>query len=239
MLKRLFLKIDDTTLLNWRGGIAPASVDVVKQAHVPVTLMSNRSPQEMAPLVRQLGPTCAQIAFNGGLIYQSNKGMVKPLLTQSLVKEDALYLLRALMKVFPELSQSYYDQNHWVTYSYNQGIRSMKKVTGIEPLLVGPATYLHPQNPILKIELAPVSQSERTRLQQFLDYLALPGLAINITEHGNFEITSASLSTANAVQQVMMFDGLRSDEIIGFGQGWNNLPFLQNVGTEVASIAAS
>lgn len=51
MLKRLFLKIDDSTLLNWRGGIAPDSVKAVQQAGVPVTLMSNRSPQEIEPLV--------------------------------------------------------------------------------------------------------------------------------------------------------------------------------------------
>lgn len=239
MLKRLFLKIDDSTLLNWRGGIAPDSVKAVQQAGVPVTLMSNRSPQEIEPLVQRLGKGRTQIAFNGGLLYQMERGTVKALLTQSLVTEDAIYLLHSLMTVFPKLSQSYYDQNHWVAFHYDEAVREEAQRTGVEPVLVGPATYLHPQHPVLKIKLMPRSVKERARLQQFLGYLNIPGFDVQLTAHGNIEIMSASLNTANAIQQVMMFDGLRSEEIMGFGQGWNQLPFLQNVGTEVASIAAN
>lgn len=239
MLKRLFLKIDDSTLLNWRGGIAPDSVKAVQQAGVPVTLMSNRSPQEIEPLVQRLGKGCTQIAFNGGLLYQMERGAVKPLLTQSLVTEDAVYLLHSLMMVFPKLSQSYYDQNHWVAFHYDEAIREEAQRTGVEPVLVGPATYLHPQHPVLKIKLMPRSVKERARLQQFLDYLNLPGLAVKLTVQGNVEIMSEAVNTANAIQQVMMFDGLRNEEIMGFGQGWNQLPFLQNVSGEIASITTN
>ena len=239
MMKRLFLSIDDSTLLNWRGQVAYASVDSVKQAGVPVTMMSGLSPQEMAPLVQKLGPDCTQVAFNGALIYRMHHGKVQPLVTQSLLTKDVVYLLHSLMEVFPHLSQSYYDQKHWVTYRYDSGIKELAQSMGIEPLLVGPATYLHPQQSIIKIQLTPSSATERARLLQFLNYLAIPGFDIQMNTQGNIEIVSSGLSTTSAVQRVMSLDGLHSDEIMGFGQGWNKLPFLQNVRGEIASIAAN
>lgn len=239
MVKRLFLSIDDSTLLNWRGQVASASVDSVKQAGVPVTMMSGLSPQEMAPLVKQLGPDCTQVAFNGALIYRMHHGKIQPLVTQSLLTKDVVYLLHSLMEVFPHLSQSYYDQKHWITCHYGTGIKELAQSMGIEPLLIGPATYLHPQNPVIKIQLAPSSAAERARLLQFLNYLAIPGFDIQMNVQGNIEIVSSGLSIANTVQRVMNLDGLHNDEIMGFGQDWNQLPFLQNVSAEIASIAAN
>lgn len=226
MLKRLFLQMDDTTVLNWHGQLASASVDQVKKLGVPVTLMSSRSAQEMLPLVEQLGASSAQVALNGGLIYRLAHGQVQPLLTQALLKKNVYYLLKSLMTVFPDLCQSYFTAKHWVAYRDDDKMQAISATAGMEPLLVGPAAYLHPQLPVIKIQLAPSSTQERVRLQQFFDYLAIPNFKVQLTVQGVFEISSQSLNLASTVQQVMVFDGLHNDEIVGFGEDWNQLPFL-------------
>lgn len=69
MIKQIFLDMDGT-LLDAKGDVTQQTIDTIKTANIPVTLVSARAPQEMTAAIDQLELNAPQVAFNGGLIYQ-------------------------------------------------------------------------------------------------------------------------------------------------------------------------
>lgn len=68
-IKRIFCDMDGT-LLNSEGQVSKSNATLIREAAIPVTLVSARAPMEMKDAVDALQLGGVQVAFNGGLIYR-------------------------------------------------------------------------------------------------------------------------------------------------------------------------
>ena len=91
-IKRVFLDMDGT-LLNSQGEVSLTNAELIRNAGLPVTLVSARAPMEMREAIETLGLKGLQIGFNGGLIYQMRDGKVKPIRVQPLAQNEVQDLL--------------------------------------------------------------------------------------------------------------------------------------------------
>lgn len=110
-IKRVFLDMDGT-LLNSQGEVSLTNAELIRNAGLPVTLVSARAPMEMREAIKTLGLKGLQIGFNGGLIYQMIDAKVKPIRVQPLAQNEVQDLLTYIRKQFPTVSMSYYDLNN-------------------------------------------------------------------------------------------------------------------------------
>lgn len=102
MIKQLFTDMDGT-LLNPQGELSPATIQAVKQADLPLTLVSARAAADMLRFVEALGLTGPQIGFNGALIYQVNHHQIESRSEIPLSKTSGLKIIQAVQKHFPEV----------------------------------------------------------------------------------------------------------------------------------------
>ena len=93
----------DGTLLNSEGHVSSENSKAIRDAQIPLTLVSARAPMEMREAIEALQLTGPQVGFNGGLIYQILDGKVKPLLP----RKTAQTILQAVRQHFPQISVSY------------------------------------------------------------------------------------------------------------------------------------
>ena len=68
-IKRIFSDMDGT-LLNSEGRVSSENSKAIRDAQIPLTLVSARAPMEMREAIEELQLTGPQLPFNGGLIYQ-------------------------------------------------------------------------------------------------------------------------------------------------------------------------
>lgn len=76
-IKRIFSDMDGT-LLNSEGRVSSLNSEAIRDAQIPLTLVSARAPMEMREAIEELQLTGPQVAFNGGLIYQLVEGKLSP-----------------------------------------------------------------------------------------------------------------------------------------------------------------
>ena len=133
-IKRVFLDMDGT-LLNSQGEVSLTNAELIRNAGLPVTLVSARAPMEMREAIKTLGLKGLQIGFNGGLIYQMIDAKVKPIRVQPLAQNEVQDLLTYIRKQFPTVSMSYYDLNNWYCDRIDEGIRYEHNLTHQQPTL--------------------------------------------------------------------------------------------------------
>ena len=68
-IKRIFCDMDGT-LLNSKGQVSDSNAVLIREAGIPITLVSARAPMEMKDAIDALQLKGVQVAFNGGLIIQ-------------------------------------------------------------------------------------------------------------------------------------------------------------------------
>ena len=95
-IKRIFCDMDGT-LLNSKGKVSESNATLIRDAGIPVTLVSARAPMEMRDAVDALQLKGVQVAFNGGLIYRiGNNNEVLPIHTQIIKKNTVQHLLKGI-----------------------------------------------------------------------------------------------------------------------------------------------
>ena len=111
----IFTDLDGTLLDHdsYQWGEAKPALDLCKERHVPVILVSSKTRAEMAPLRAELGLTAPFISENGGGIYFPKEGRLAP--PPEVVLDEELWkwalgvpyprLVRALREIRDELRQ--------------------------------------------------------------------------------------------------------------------------------------
>ena len=108
-IKRIFCDMDGT-LLNSEGQVSERNATLIREAEVPITLVSARAPMEMKDAINALQLKGIQVAFNGGLIYRiGDNNKIIPIHTQIIKKNTVSKLLKGIRQHFPQVSLSYYD----------------------------------------------------------------------------------------------------------------------------------
>ena len=173
-IKRIFSDMDGT-LLNSEARVSSENSKAIRDAQIPLTLVSARAPMEMREAIEALQLTGPQVGFNGGLIYQLVEGKVKPLHTDILPRKTAQTILQVVRKHFPHISISYYDMTYWYCDTIDEGIRLEYSITRQKPTLQTEAEFLTAKDNTFKIMMIALDNDDLLSLEKYLSFFSFYG----------------------------------------------------------------
>lgn len=224
--KAVFSDIDGT-LLNSQHQITPKTEEAIKNVlkqGIPFIPVSARPPYAITPYTEQLGTQHGMICYSGALILDKN---LTALYSVTLEPQD-LQKLNALLADFTHLSISYYAGLDWFCNDVNNNwIKQESEITGLSAkLLQGNLTDVHK---ILVMGSAEEIQTVEPVLKQ-----ALPHLSIHRSKDEYLEIMNPAATKAKAIQFMEQHLGISAEQVIAFGDNFNDLDMLQYAGLSVA-----
>lgn len=229
MIKRIFSDMDGA-LLNSKGWVSDSNAQKIRQAGLPVTLVSARAPMEMRQAIDALGLDGVQVGFNGGLIYQLIDGAVKPLHTEIIKKATAQHLLQTVRQHFSSVSLSYYDLNRWYCDKIDDGIRYETSITLQDPTILTESVFLEGKTYTFKIMMITFDEATMVEMEAYLQSLELDGVTIQRSGPFHLEITHSRAKKSKGIAFIMQKEGLRKETTAAFGDGHNDIPMLEMVG---------
>lgn len=224
--KAVFSDIDGT-LLNSQHQITPKTEEAIKNVlkqGIPFIPVSARPPYAITPYTEQLGAQHGMICYSGALILDKN---LTALYSVILAPQD-LQKLNALLADFAHLSISYYAGLDWFCNDVNNNwIKQESEITGLSAKSIqGNLTDAH------KI-LVMGSAEEIQRVEPVLKQ-ALPHLSIHRSKDEYLEIMNPAATKAKAIQFMEQHLGISAEQVIAFGDNFNDLDMLQYAGLSVA-----
>lgn len=224
--KAVFSDIDGT-LLNSQHQITPKTEEAIKNVlkqGVPFIPVSARPPYAITPYTEQLGAQHGMICYSGALILDKN---LTALYSVTLEPQD-LQKLNELLANFMPLSISYYAALDWFCNDVNNDwIKQESEITGLSAKsMQDNLTEVH------KI-LVMGSAEEIQRVEPVLKQ-ALPHLSIHRSKDEYLEITNSATTKAKAIQFMAQHLGISAEQVIAFGDNFNDLDMLQYAGLSVA-----
>lgn len=229
-IKRIFVDMDGT-LLNSQGRVSKSNADLIRQAQIPVTLVSARAPMEMREAIEALDLSDVQVGFNGGLIYRWQNGCVQPLQAEVIQQQTTAEILHQVRKHFPFVGLSYYDLNNWYCDKIDEGIRYEYELTKCQPTFITDGTiFLKGGINIFKIMMITFEEETMQILEKFLQSLSIE--AVSIQRSGKFylEITHAHAKKSKGINYIFKKEKLSKTTTAAFGDGHNDIPMLEIVG---------
>lgn len=224
--KAVFSDIDGT-LLNSQHQITPKTEEAIKNVlkqGIPFIPVSARPPYAITPYTEQLGAQYGMICYSGALILDKN---LTALYSVILAPQD-LQKLNALLADFAHLSISYYAGLDWFCNDVNNNwIKQESEITGLSAKSIqGNLTDAH------KI-LVMGSAEEIQRVEPVLKQ-ALPHLSIHRSKDEYLEIMNPAATKAKAIQFMEQHLGISAEQVIAFGDNFNDLDMLQYAGLSIA-----
>ena len=224
--KAVFSDIDGT-LLNSQHQITPKTEEAIKnilKQGIPFIPVSARPPYAITPYTEQLGAQHGMICYSGALILDKN---LTALYSVILAPQD-LQKLNALLADFAHLSISYYAGLDWFCNDVNNNwIKQESEITGLSAKSI--QGNLTDVNKILVMGSAEEIQRVEPVLKQ-----ALPHLNIHRSKDEYLEITNSAATKAKAIQFMEQHLGISAEQVIAFGDNFNDLDMLQYAGLSVA-----
>lgn len=239
MIKHIFSDLDGT-LLNEFGEVSANNRNIIRSRGVPFTLVSARTPNDMAPIVSQLALNSPQVAFNGGYIYQQ-QGNKRVVLSESFIEWSlAEKVITIIQTYFPEIGFSFYDEDNWYTCRLDKGTKREASIGSQQPQLVDRDTFFR-QSPVklFKIMLWIFDSKEMTEITRFLTSLEIPELTMTQSSDFTLEITNQPAQKSKGIDYILTYYSLEKEDVAAFGDGHNDISMLEKVGHPVVMANAS
>lgn len=239
MIKQLFSDLDGT-LLNPEGRVSAGNVAAIKASRLPLTLVSARAPIEILGVIRALDLTGPQIAFNGGLIFRYGDGEIQPLQLNPIGHNRAQMLLTFIQTSFPTVSLSCYTQDRWLTEKIDRGVRAESQLTGQAATVIGYADLFKTDGqPVFKIMIMTLDIARMRELATALKQLNYPDISVKLSGQTYLEITSDKAKKSRGIAFIKNEQRLDTEELAAFGDGENDLPMFEAVGTPIVMANAT
>lgn len=233
MIKHIFSDMDGT-LLNNQGIVSNENIRVIKNSHIPFTLVSARAPMEMFDTIDKLNLTSTQIAFNGGLIYKRHEDSIIKISVYSLDINNVKNIVNKIRLTLPNVSMSLYTADNWYTDKIDAGIKLETSITGLHAQVVNYQQFLNTnKDDIFKIMFIGSDKTQIDELITTLDKLNLSGVSIQQSGNNYLEITSDQAKKSRGIQYIQEINSLDKSEMAAFGDGHNDIPMLKMVDTAV------
>lgn len=227
MYKAVFSDFDGT-LLTSQHTISPRTVAAIQRLTargIPFVPISARSPLGIMPYWKQLETHNVLVAFSGALILNQD---LEPIYSVQIDPKDIIGVNKILAE-HPELGVNYYTnddchardvENKWVIFERN--------VTKIEILPFDEAATRSPH----KIQI--IGEPQEIIDIELLLKETFPHLSI-CRSHANFlEVMHKDATKGSAVRFLENYFGVKTEEVIAFGDNFNDLDMLQHAGLGVA-----
>ena len=227
MYKAVFSDFDGT-LLTPQHTISPRTVAAIKRLTangIPFVPISARSPLGILPYWKQLETNNVLVAFSGALILNQRLELIYSV---QIDPKDILDI-NTVLADHPLLGVNYYTnndchardvENKWVIYE--------RSVTKIE---IHPFDEVAARSPH-KIQI--IGEAEEIIEIEIILKEKFPHLSI-CRSHANFlEVMHKSATKGSAVRFLEDYFGVKDDEVIAFGDNFNDLDMLEHAGLGVA-----
>ncbi|MGH3745521.1 MAG: HAD hydrolase family protein [Mycobacteriales bacterium] len=220
----------DGTLLRSDGTASAATVSALQNLAVPYVLVTGRPRRWVEPLAAKLGCEGAAIVVNGALTYDLTTGDVVRALT--ITPDDARACARAIRSELP-------DALFAVERLSDPPFASEPGYPSVHPDPAAPLLALDEltAEPVLKLLCRSGSVSETETLYE-VARTACAGHPVELTHSsgtlGLLEIAAAGVDKASALAAYAAHLGISSDEVLAFGDGFNDVPLVAWAGHGVA-----
>jgi HAD-superfamily hydrolase, subfamily IIB len=233
MIKHIFSDMDGT-LLDDECRISEKNISVIKQSQIPFTLVSARSPVQMSEIVDALGLDEPQIAFNGGVIFQETQNGRQILQENVVPLEDVRHIWQVLVNNLGSVNLSLFGANDWYVEKMDKYVEKEAKYGGQAPTMVDFVSLLkQPDLKIYKIMMITPDVSEMKTLNEKVSQLHLQGLNVLQSSETYLEITNQKAQKSLGVQYIQQLEHLEQSDMAAFGDGYNDISMLEEVGTPI------
>ncbi len=233
MINYLFSDLDGT-LLNPAGVVSQTNIAAIKAKELPMTLVSARAPIEMLAPIKALDLTGPQIAFNGGLVFTYEDNVIKPLQIHPLAQQRARMLLAFVSETFSDVSLSCYTQDNWYTERIDRGVLAEQALTGQSPIITSYEQLLADEdNACFKIMMMSLDVEKLSQLATALKQLDYQDISVKLSGQTYLEVTSKQAQKSSGIAFIKDYYHLETATTAAFGDGENDLPMFESVGTAI------
>ncbi|PVX39237.1 hypothetical protein C8D76_10659 [Pasteurella langaaensis DSM 22999] len=226
MYKAIFSDIDGT-LLNSQNKITPKTETAIKNViakGIPFIPVSARPPYAITPYTEQLQTQQAIICYSGALILDKNLTA----LYSVLIEPQDLIALNQILFNFPNISINHYSGLDWLTNDLtNPWALQESHITGLKASSL--PEHLTNVHKVLVMGDAPDIQTLEQKLKE-----NLPHLSIHRSKPEYLEIMNKAATKAKAIRFMERYLNVTADEVIAFGDNFNDLDMLEYAGLSVA-----
>ncbi|NHC15262.1 Cof-type HAD-IIB family hydrolase [Motilibacter deserti] len=222
----------DGTLVRTDGTISDrtvAALQGVERSGGTVVFVTGRPPRWMAEVASATGHTGLAVCANGALLYDLHKEEVVERFP--LAAEAARETVRVLRNAMQDISFAVESEQGFAlepSYRTRYSLPADVRVAAVEELLT---------DPVVKLLVRSADRSSDELLAAARDVLGDTVTATHSTPGGNgalLEISAAGVSKATTLARLCAERGVRSEEVVAFGDMPNDLPMLAWAGTSYA-----
>jgi len=167
------------------------------------------------------------------LIFQPTKTGVKILHESAIELQHLQAALELARREFPTVSVGLYNVGHWYTERIDHGIKTEMEYSGETPEIVKFVTLLKQSDlKIYKLMFNCFDLQEMKELVSKLHELNL-GVNIKLSTDNCLEITAASAQKSRGIEFIKELESLDKSEMAAFGDGFNDVSMLEEVGVPI------
>ena len=225
----------DGTLLNKDRELSKATIDEVKRiSPIPLVLISSRMPNGMRHLQKELGiENTPLIAYNGGLILDDDKTLHSTFIKNAVLEE----LIHQCKNTAIHLSL--FHQDEWYVPSMDFWAKREENNTKVTPKVRNSTEVLN----IWKEEgkgahkiMCMGDEQEIDLLYKSLETLFSDEIMLYRSKETYIEISHKNISKKTAINVILKecYPGLKLENVVAFGDNYNDIEMLKAVGLGVA-----
>ncbi|MDO4431425.1 MAG: Cof-type HAD-IIB family hydrolase [Lonepinella koalarum] len=224
--KAVFSDIDGT-LLNNQHQITPKTEQAIKsiaQQGIPFIPVSARPPKAITPYAEQLQINQPIVCYSGALILDKDFNELRSVL----IEEQDLAQLKTFLADYQHLCINYYVGFNWfVNDEHNFWAKRERDITGVnyQPC---PQNLTEAHKVLIMGEPTEIQTLERKLKEK------LPHLSIHRSLNEYLEIMNNTATKANAIRFMESILNVKTEEVIAFGDNFNDLDMLQYAGLGIA-----
>ncbi|MFW6270581.1 MAG: Cof-type HAD-IIB family hydrolase [Bacillota bacterium] len=229
MYKLVALDVDGT-LLNEKHQISKRSKKVIKKlidSGVKIVLASGRPYLSLIKIAEELKLSTPLISNNGALVKFQNGEII---LYKYISAENAKALLAYARK--KELYTTFYFPERLCVDKLTKEAKLHLEVEGIKPVEVGDLARVVDQKPIaihFKEEVEKIEALVKDLKEKFGDCLSVMQSAVS-----HIDVMHSSVSKGRALEATIKRLNIKAEEVISFGNSFNDLEMLEAAGCGVA-----
>lgn len=234
--KAVFSDIDGT-LLNTKHQIPEDTKKKIQQINkegIPYVLVSARMPKGMTAIRDELGAKSPMICYSGALVVDEEDN---PIYSVAISKKNAQNLCKRIQELNAKISINIYTNDEWLVEDKEEYWAAQESdITGVIPEEVSfedGEVYQEVHKILCMGNKEEIAQLEQQLIKEF------PEIRIYRSKDTYLEIMSMKASKSDAIHMLKNHFNVEREEIIAFGDNFNDIDMLQYAGLGVAMGNAS
>ena len=228
--KTVFSDIDGT-LLNTKHQIpedTKKKIQKINKEGIPYVLVSARMPKGMTAIRDELGAKSPMICYSGALVVDEEDN---PIYSVAISKENAKNLCKRIQELNAKISINIYTNDEWLVEDKEEYWAAQESdITGVIPEEV---SFEDGHKILCMGNKEEIAQLEQQLIKEF------PEIRIYRSKDTYLEIMSMKASKSDAIHMLKNHFHVEREEIIAFGDNFNDIDMLQYAGLGVAMGNAS